>query len=408
LVMNNDICITGMGVVTPHGLTLESCLNFLKKAVPCEEGDLAYCADGSVFINEKKFLENSVFDYGNGLNDDYKNVYALEASQRALTDAGISSFDKIGTVISCSRPTFGRNGRWRKAVNKFLTEKKLNFEDISVVSRVDMPSLYVRRKLGISGLSCCVTSGCVTGLMSVIQAFRMIERKEADIILAGAVEIVPDGTFMASYKNMKVLTDLYENFRPFHKDRNGFFISEGCGMLVLESYESAKKRNSKIYAVIKDYAALSDPVSVTGMSHDGSVIAELLRRLKNRSGADIDYISCHGTATKLNDETEILGIKKAFGKFSHKISLSSIKPLTGHMLGASSVIEIIAAVLAMENNFIPPTIRLDNPDNISDLDFTPCKIKTREINYAVSASYGFGCSIAGLLLERHNCNLTSK
>ena len=181
-----------------------------------------------------------------------------------------------------------------------------------------------------------------------------------------------------------------------------FFISEGCGMLVLESYSSAKKRNAKIHAVIKDYMRLSDPFSVTGMDPEGSVIAEMFSRLKKKSGVTVDYINCHGTATKLNDKAETIGIKKAFGKDAGLISLSSVKPLTGHMLGASSVMEVICTVLAMSNGFVPPTIRLDKPDKKCDLNFTPCKINQREINYAVSSSYGFGCSIAGLLMERSN------
>jgi len=400
--MKDGVCITGMGAVTAHGLTLESILTCLREGIPCEEGDFAHRVYGSVFINETKFLENCLFYHENGLDDNFRDAYALEAAQRALLDAGVQSVENIGAVISCSRPTFGRKDRWCKAVNKKLTKKSLNSENIAVMSRVDMPSLYVRRKLGIRGPGCCVSSGCVTGLMSVIQACQMIQRGEAEIVIAGAVEIVPGKAFMASYKNMGVLTGSYETFRPFHTARNGFFISEGCGMVVLESYKSAIKRNRKIHAVIKDYMRLSDPLSVTGMDPEGAVIAEMFSRLKDKSGFPIDYINCHGTATKLNDPAETIGIKKAFGKNAGSISLSSVKPLTGHMLGASSVIEIICTALVMNNGFVPPTIRLDNCDKQCDLDFTPCKIKRREINYAISASYGFGCSIAGLLMERSN------
>ena len=145
--MKDDICITGMGAVSSHGLTLESILTSLREGIPCEEGNFAHCADGSVFIDETKFLENCLSYYPNGLEDNYRNAYALEAAQKALIDAGNLSYENIGTVISCSRPTLGRKERWCNAVNKYLTKQNLNTENIALISRVDAPSFLCARKI---------------------------------------------------------------------------------------------------------------------------------------------------------------------------------------------------------------------------------------------------------------------
>ena len=192
--------------------------------------------------------------------------------------------------------------------------------------------------------------------------------------------------------------------RPFDKDRDGFVMGEGCGILILEELESAIKRNAKIYAEIVGYGMTSDAYHITTPAENGEGAARAMQMAINDAGIEpekIDYINAHGTSTYYNDLYETMAIKSVFGENAKNVSISSTKSMTGHLLGASGAIEAIVCALAIKNNFVPPTINLENPGEGMDLDYTPNKGKERTINYALSNSLGFGGHNATIVLKKY-------
>lgn len=400
--MKKEIWITGIGTITTHGLTGEEFWNAVSKGTPCEKGSLAKLTGGAVYIDEDKAQKRGTFVHKKKSYTDQRRMFAIEAVGRALEDAGLTGKRNMGALVSCSKCTLGRSERWMSAVKKLYSYDHSSVFNVPIAGSVEIPCLYLLKKFGFRGPSLNVTAGCATGLMAIIVASRIILCGDADCMVAGGVEVIPEEAFYASYRTMNVLTDEYAHFRPYHRDRNGFFISEGSGVVVLESAESARKRGKIPYAIIEDWVALNDPSGMTSMDEQGSVISEMLTRLTDKGKIHIDYINTHGTGTKLNDLAETRGIKNAFGKSAYSIPCSATKPVTGHMLGATSAVEFIATVLSLRNNSIPPTIRLDDPDPECDLDFTPEKCVNKELERAITLSYGFGGPMAGILLRKWN------
>ncbi len=398
--MNGDVWVTGIGVVTPHGLEVDGFWDAVKKGESCEKGVLAQQERSVVYVDEDKLKQAGRFINKKRTFPDRRRTFVIEAVKRAMIDAGIEGRSDAGVIVSCSKPTLGKTEKWLNASRCMMLNQESSDYDVPVAGSVEIPCLYLLKKIGFMGPAYNVTAGCVTGLMSIISAARHILIGDADIMVAGATEVVPESTYLSAYRNMGIITDDYKNFRPYHIDRNGFFISEGCGVVVLESAESAKKRNKTPYAVIKKWVLCSDPVGVVSMSLDGSVIFNMLSRLLS-DGVLPEYINTHGTATEMNDLAESRAIKKMFKQDTKKILCGSTKPQTGHMLGVSSAIEFIISSLALRDQVVPPIINLDYPDPECDLNFPSDGSIGKNINRVVSLSYGFGCSMAGVLLERY-------
>ncbi|MDX9703403.1 MAG: beta-ketoacyl-[acyl-carrier-protein] synthase family protein [Candidatus Auribacterota bacterium] len=395
---NREIWITGLGCVTPHGLDAKSFFRAVAAGVPCEQGGFAQRKFPVVYIDEENFLTRRISDKRSRIGKDYRRAYALEAAYRARHDAGLDDENSIGCTISCARPTLGRDQQWFNALECLRRGEDTSDFNVPIAGSVEVPGEYVFGRLALEGIALSTQGGCVTGLLSILTACRMIVQGQAERVLAGAVEVVPEKLFLAGYHSMKVLTESFEEFRPYHRLRNGFFISEGAGVVMLESAESAKKRGKKPYAVIEDWCSLADAHGMTSMDPKGITIKEIIKRLTKNGGISLDYINTHGTATRMNDQIESKAIYDVLGT---KVPCSSIKPQTGHMLGASSVMEVIATALAVNQDIVPPTIRIDDTDIGYGLDYIPNQARSVCVKRAVSLSYGFGGVMAGILLKKY-------
>ncbi len=250
---------------------------------------------------------------------------------------------------------------------------------------------------GAKGPNSCTVTACTAGTNAIGDAFRIIQMGHAQAMLCGGTESAVTPLSIAGFAAARALStrndDPEHASRPFDKDRDGFVLGEGCGILLLEELTYAQARGARIYAELVGYAMTCDAYHMTAPvpGHEGAARAMRLA-LKDASIApeQLDYLNAHGTSTPGNDANESMAIKTALGDHAYKVSISSTKSMTGHLLGASGGIEAIASVLAMQHDLVPPTINLDNPDELCDLDYTPKVAKARTINYAMSNSFGFG------------------
>ena len=274
---------------------------------------------------------------------------------------------------------------------------------------VNMAPGQISIALGIKGPNNCVATACATGANAIGDAFKLIQRGEADVMVAGGTEscITPLG--FGGFDAMKALSTLNEDpktaSRPFDKTRNGFVMGEGCGIVILEALEHAKKRGAtKIYAEMSGYGMTSDASHITAPDPTGEGAARCMVNALKDAGIrpeQVDYINAHGTSTPLNDKVETLAIKKALGEdIARKIKISSTKSMTGHQLGAAGGVEAVVCVLAIRDSMIPPTINYKTPDPNCDLDYTPNEAQRRIVNVAFSNSLGFGGHNACIVFKK--------
>ena len=250
---------------------------------------------------------------------------------------------------------------------------------------------------GAKGPNSCTVTACTAGTNAIGDAFRIIQMGHAQAMLCGGTESAVTPLSIAGFAAARALStrndDPEHASRPFDKDRDGFVLGEGCGILLLEELTYAQARGARIYAELVGYAMTCDAYHMTAPvpGHEGAARAmRLALKDANIAPEQLDYLNAHGTSTPGNDANESMAIKTALGDHAYKVSISSTKSMTGHLLGASGGIEAIASVLAMQHDLVPPTINLDNPDELCDLDYTPKVAKARTINYAMSNSFGFG------------------
>ena len=272
---------------------------------------------------------------------------------------------------------------------------------------VNMAPGQISITFGLKGPNNCVATACATGSNAIGDACKIIQRGEADVMLAGGTEscITPLG--FGGFDAMKALSTHNESpetaSRPFDRTRNGFVMGEGCGVLTLESLEHAQKRNAPIYAEIVGYGMTSDASHITAPDPTGEAAARCMANaLKDADlkPSDVDYINAHGTSTPLNDKVETLAIKKAYGEdIAKKVKISSTKSMTGHLLGAAGAIEAIACVLSIQDGIIPPTINYKVPDPACDLDYVPNEAQKHRVRVAMSNSLGFGGHNACLVFK---------
>lgn len=307
----------------------------------------------------------------------------LKAQQQAFKDSGIEKDkinpERIGSTISSSK----------SEIEDILKKKKS-----WVLDDVNLSTL---RCLPIEGPSINFIAACATGLHSIASGARWIKEGRADIVIAGASDSVLNPFWLGAYQKTGILakTDISNRpdqiLKPFDKRRTGTVLGEGCGVIILERMDQAKKRNANIYGeIISSYIGI-DSFSRVRMMPNGEGVARALKGLLSKSSiCDIDYINMHGTGTVWNDLVETRGIKLFFGESAFKISFSSTKPFTGHTIGASGVIELIISLVAMKNQFVPPTLNLKEADENCDLDYTPNEGKEKIIRNFICLSYGFG------------------
>jgi 3-oxoacyl-[acyl-carrier-protein] synthase II len=408
------VVITGIGVVSPIGNNLN---DFWQNLVAGKSGidtissfdPDKYGLTVKIAAEVKNFNPEDYFDKKDAqkFSDFIKFAYA--AAMEAIKDADLENAnidkDRVGVIVGTGIGGLKDIEEQHEILNEKGARRVSPF--FIPYGIANMASGIIAIKYGFRGPNYCVVSACATGNHSIGDAFRIIQRGDADIMIAGGTESAITPLGIAGFASMKALSTRNDEpqkaSRPFDKDRDGFVMGEGAGILILEEYEHAKKRGAKIYAEIKGYAATDDAFHVTAPCSDGEGAAMCMRlALKDASlnPEDIDYINAHGTSTPLNDKIETLAIKKVFKDHAYKLKISSNKSMIGHLLGAASAVEAVASVKTIETCTIPPTINLENPDPECDLDYVPNKPIQYDIRNVLSNSFGFGGTNACIILSK--------
>ncbi|MDR0484599.1 MAG: beta-ketoacyl-[acyl-carrier-protein] synthase II [Alphaproteobacteria bacterium] len=276
---------------------------------------------------------------------------------------------------------------------------------------INLPSGHISIEYGLKGPNLSIVTACATGTHAIGDSYKLIRDGEAIAMVAGGAESSVNPIGVAGFAKMNALSTKFNNdnpakaSRPWDKDRDGFVIAEGAGVLILEEYEHAKARGAKIYAEIVGYGTSGDSHHITAPCADGNGAARCMERALKFSGVkkeDIGYINAHGTSTPLGDKAEVAAIKRVFGDHAYKLSVSSTKSATGHLLGATGAVEAIFSAKALQDGILPPTLNLDNPDEGCDLDFVPHKAKKKDIQYSLSNSFGFGGTNGTLVFKKYS------
>jgi 3-oxoacyl-[acyl-carrier-protein] synthase II len=335
--------------------------------------------------------------------------YALAATQEALGDSGLNitpeNGDRIGVVVGTGLgglPTIEK-------YHKILMEKGPGRISPFFIPMLiaNLASGQIAIHFGAKGPNICVVTACATGGHCIGDAFRAIAYGDADAIIAGGTESNITPLTISGFNAMKALSTRNEEpekaCRPFEKNRNGFVIAEGAGIVILEELELAKKRNAKIYAEIIGYGYTGDAYHITAPSPDGDGAIRCMRMAIKDAGLkpeDIEYINAHGTSTQLNDLTETIAIKSVFGDHAKKIPISATKSMTGHLLGAAGSTEAIFTILTLCDGILPPTLNYDEPDPECDLDYVPKVARKKDVNIGMSNAFGFGGTNATLIFKK--------
>ena len=335
--------------------------------------------------------------------------YALAATQEALGYSGLNitpeNGDRIGVVVGTGLgglPTIEK-------YHKILMEKGPGRISPFFIPMLiaNLASGQIAIHFGAKGPNICVVTACATGGHCIGDAFRAIAYGDADAIIAGGTESNITPLTISGFNAMKALSTRNEEpekaCRPFEKNRNGFVIAEGAGIVILEELELAKKRNAKIYAEIIGYGYTGDAYHITAPSPDGDGAIRCMRMAIKDAGLkpeDIEYINAHGTSTQLNDLTETIAIKSVFGDHAKKIPISATKSMTGHLLGAAGSTEAIFTILTLCDGILPPTLNYDEPDPECDLDYVPKVARKKDVNIGMSNAFGFGGTNATLIFKK--------
>jgi 3-oxoacyl-[acyl-carrier-protein] synthase II len=332
---------------------------------------------------------------------------ALLAAEEAVTDAALSEevIREMDVVFGTSK---GGIRSLEKASRQFLVEEEAELSrsplnDFATNAACD----HIAAHFGCKGLRLNFVSACATGTHSIIMAARRIAAGKSRIVLTGSSEASLTPLMVASFDRMGVLSHAMEKpaaaMRPYDSRRDGFVIGEGSGAMIVESLQSARTRRARILAEIKAWAFGSEAYHLSAMDPSGASIASTVQRAMEMAGlspSDLHYINSHGTATRQNDVVETGALKLALGTSACEIPISSTKPMTGHLLGATGSVEAIISILAIQNSFVPPTINLDEPDPECDLNYTPNVGLSREIENALTLNYGFGGQIGAIIFSK--------
>src|SRR5499426_1905060 len=338
-------------------------------------------------------------------------VFAMCAAKQALDDASWKPQayeDQIVTGVLMGAGIGGAGGiadtgvvlkeRGPRRVSPFFVPGRI----------INLASGYVSIEHGLKGPNHAVVTACSTGSHAIGDAGRLIALGDADVMVAGGTESPVNRVSMAGFAAARALSTGFNDTperasRPYDRDRDGFVMAEGAGAVVLEEYEHAKARGAKIYAELVGYGLSGDAYHITSPSPDGDGGFRSMTAAMKRAGisaSDIDYINAHGTSTQVGDEIELGAVERLLGNAASKVSMSSTKSSTGHLLGAAGAIEAIFSILAIRDNVAPPTINLDNPSVETAIDLVPYTARKREINVALSNSFGFGGTNASVIVQR--------
>ncbi|OOM81550.1 3-oxoacyl-[acyl-carrier-protein] synthase 2 [Clostridium puniceum] len=409
--MERRVVITGMGAITPIGNDVNAFWNNAKSGklgidfITLIDQDLI---DVKIAAEVKDFDPDTLIGKKEAKRLDRFAQFGLVAADEAIKDSGIDlekeDLDRFGVMLGSG---IGGFETIETECTKIATGKSKRVSPFFVpMTIINLGAGNVAIKYGLKGPCTSAVTACATGTNNIGDAFRTIKHGYADVMLAGGAEAPITRLGVSGFSSMKALNSDNNPARasiPFDKDRGGFVMGEGAGLVVLESLEHAEARGANIIAEIVGYGSTCDAYHITSPAPDGSGAAKAMKDAVQEAGIkleEVSYINAHGTSTDLNDKFETAAIKTAFGEAAYKIPVSSTKSMTGHLLGAAGAIEAIICAKALQEGFIPPTIGYETRDEELDLDYVPNVGRKQELEYALTNSLGFGGHNATLLLKK--------
>jgi 3-oxoacyl-[acyl-carrier-protein] synthase II len=409
--MERRVVITGMGALTPIGNDVNTFWNNAKSGklgidfITLIDLDLI---DVKIAAEVKDFDADTLIGKKECKRLDRFAQFGLVAADEAIKDSGIDlekeDLDRFGVMLGSG---IGGFETIETECTKIATGKSKRVSPFFVpMTIINLGAGNVAIKYGLKGPCTSAVTACATGTNNIGDAFRTIKHGYADVMLAGGAEAPITRLGVSGFGSMKALNSDNNPARasiPFDKDRSGFVMGEGAGLVVLESLEHAEARGANIIAEVVGYGSTCDAYHITSPAPDGSGAAKAMKDAIEEAGIkpeDVSYINAHGTSTSLNDKFETAAIKKTFGETAYKIPISSTKSMTGHLLGAAGAIETIICAKALQEGFIPPTIGYETKDEELDLDYVPNVGRKQELEYALTNSLGFGGHNATLLLKK--------
>ena len=415
------VVVTGLGMVTPLGCgvdtTWQRVLNGQSGARQIDTFDVSDLSSRIACMVPRGDGSDGTFNADQWMEpkdqrkvDDFI-IFAMCAARQALDDAnwhpsteeercasGVMIGSGIGGLSGIADAAVLVKERGPRRLSPFFIPGRL----------INLASGYVSIEHGLKGPNHSAVTACSTGAHAIGDASRLIALGDADVMVAGGTESPISRLGMAGFCAMRALSTAFNDTpekasRPYDRDRDGFVMGEGAGVVVLEEYEHAKRRGARIYAEVIGYGLSGDAYHISAPSSDGDGAYRCMTSAMKRAGiaaSDLDYINAHGTSTPLGDEIELGAAQRLLGDAASRVSMSSTKSCTGHLLGAAGAIEAIFCVLAIRDNVAPPTINLDNPSVDSPIDLVPHKARPRQINVALSNSFGFGGTNASVIVRR--------
>ncbi|MBA2874920.1 beta-ketoacyl-ACP synthase II [Thermaerobacillus caldiproteolyticus] len=406
------VVVTGLGAVTPLGNDVETTWNNLI-AGRTGIGPLTRVNPddfpAKVAAEVKDFNPENYIDKREARKMDRFTQYAVAAALMAVKDAKLEITEENATRVGVWIGSgIGGMETFEQQFEIFQQRGYRRVSPFFVPMMIpDMAAGQVSIILGAKGINSCTVTACATGTNSIGDAFKAIQRGDADVMITGGTEAPITKMSLAGFCANTALStnpDPNKASRPFDKNRDGFVMGEGAGILVIEELEHALKRGAHIYAEIVGYGATGDAYHITAPAPGGEGGARAMRKALADAGMqpeEIDYINAHGTSTEYNDKYETMAIKEVFGDYAYKLAISSTKSMTGHLLGAAGAVEAVFSVLTIKEGIIPPTINYETPDPECDLDYVPNVARRQEVNAVLSNSLGFGGHNATLIFKRY-------
>jgi 3-oxoacyl-[acyl-carrier-protein] synthase II len=411
--LTRRVVVTGLGLVTPIGNSVEATWTALMRGqsgadrikkfdvenfpvkFACEIKDF----DPLNYVEKKEARKMGAFIH-----------YAIAAAQEAMADSDLDVNDdiaeQVGTYISSGIGDFWAIEREH---SKLLNDGPNRISPFFIPSAiVNLAAGQVSIRHNAKGPNSATATACAAGAHAIGDSFKIIQRQAADVMICGGAESAITPMSVAGFAAMRALSTRNDQpltaSRPFERDRDGFVIGEGAGIMILEELEFARSRGARIYAELVGYGMTADAFHITMPDDTGSGAIRVMQKTIEDAGIqpeEVGYINAHGTSTPYNDKFETLAIRKTFGEHAYQLAVSSTKSMTGHLLGAAGGIESVFSVLSLHRNILPPTINYFNPDPECDLDYVPNEPREAVVNYALSNSFGFGGTNAALLFKRY-------
>jgi 3-oxoacyl-[acyl-carrier-protein] synthase II len=410
--LEKRVVVTGLGAVTPVGLGKDKLWSSLKNGISGIGEITKFDADGyecRIAAEVRDFVAADFIDKKEARRMDTFTQYAIAGAKMAVEDGLIDmkrvDKSRLGVVLGSGIGGIETlENQFRVIFDKGPSRVSPFFIPMMISN---MAAGQVSIVFGAKGPNETVVTACASGTNAIGDAFRIIGRGDADMIITGGSEAAVTPIAVAGFCSMRALSTRNQDpegaSRPFDKERDGFVLGEGSGVLILEELEHALRRGAKIYAEVAGYGMTADAHHITAPAPGGAGAAAAMQKVIDDAGItaqDIDYINAHGTSTEYNDRFETEAIKCIFGEHAYKLAISSTKSVTGHLLGAAGGVEAIATILAIHEGFVPPTINYNTPDPDCDLDYIPNKGEKRDVAYAISNSLGFGGQNASICFKK--------